>query len=328
MVKILGIESTAHTFGIGIFDSFTNKILANTKSFYKPLKEGIVPKKAADFHIQNASKTILEALQQANLTIRDIDYLAYSAGPGMGPCLQIGAIVSEFLARKYDKKIIPVNHPHAHVEITKYETGFFDPLILYVSGGNTQILIEKEKLKFIVMGETLDIGLGNLFDMFARALGKEFGHGSVVAALAQKGKNFYEMPYTVKGMNFSFSGLYTYATKMIGKVPEEDLCYSLLEVAFDELCEATERALMLTRKKQIIVCGGVAQNKELIKKLALMASEHEAEAKTCQDQYNADNGAMIAVCASKLLEYKIEPEQVFYDQKWRIDQLDKYYKIK
>ncbi|MEM4208998.1 MAG: hypothetical protein QW833_01255, partial [Candidatus Anstonellaceae archaeon] len=159
-----------------------------------------------------------------------------------------------------------------------------------------------------------------------RKLGEEFGHGSIVAKLASEGKNFYNMPYTIKGMNFSFSGLYTYATKLIGKIPKEDLCYSLMEVAFDELCEATERALMLTRKKQIIVCGGVAQNKELIKKLTQMASEHGVEVKTSEDQYNADNGAMIAVCASKLTEYAIESEEVFYDQKWRIDQLEKYYK--
>ncbi|MEM4158471.1 MAG: KEOPS complex N(6)-L-threonylcarbamoyladenine synthase Kae1 [Candidatus Anstonellaceae archaeon] len=326
MVKILGIESTAHTFGVGIFDSEKNIILSNAKSYYKPLGEGIVPKKAAEFHIQNSTKTILQALGEAKLKIRDIDYFAYSAGPGLGPCLQIGSICTEFLAEKYGKKVIPINHPHAHVEITKYQTGFLDPLILYVSGGNTQILVEKEKLKFIVMGETLDIGLGNLFDMFARKLGEEFGHGSIVAKLASEGKNFYNMPYTIKGMNFSFSGLYTYATKLIGKIPKEDLCYSLMEVAFDELCEATERALMLTRKKQIIVCGGVAQNKELIKKLTQMASEHGVEVKTSEDQYNADNGAMIAVCASKLTEYAIESEEVFYDQKWRIDQLEKYYK--
>ncbi|MFN3910027.1 MAG: KEOPS complex N(6)-L-threonylcarbamoyladenine synthase Kae1 [Candidatus Anstonellaceae archaeon] len=328
MVKILGIESTAHTFGVGIFDTSENKILANTKSYYKPLNEGIVPKKAAAYHIENAPSTIKQALEEANLNIKDIDYLAYSAGPGLGPCLQIGALATEFLGLKYNKKVIAVNHPHAHVEITKYITGFEDPLILYVSGGNTQILVEKEKLKFIVLGETLDIGLGNLFDMFARALGEEFSHGSVVASLAQKGKKFYDMPYTVKGMNFSFSGLYTYATKLIGKVPKEDLCYSLLEIAFDELCEATERALMLTKKRQIIACGGVAQNKELMKKLSDIAEEHQIEAKTCQDVYNADNGAMIALCASKLLMYSMNPENVFYEQKWRIDRLEKHYKIK
>ena len=325
MVRILGIESTAHTFGVGIFDSEKNSILSNEKSFYKPFKEGIVPKKAANFHIQNAPIVISEALKKANLNLKDIDYIAYSAGPGLGPCLQVGLLAAQFLAAKYEKKLIAVNHPYAHIEIAKFETGFFDPLILYVSGGNTQILIQKDKLKFLVLGETLDIGLGNLFDMFSRALGHEFGHGSIIAQQALNGKKFYLMPYTVKGMNFAFSGLYTYAVKQIGKIPQEDLCYSLLETAFAELCEATERALLLTQKKQIIACGGVAQNNKLMEKLSLMARLHGAEAKTCQPIYNADNGAMIALAGSKLIDYAMDFKKGFYNQKWRVDKLEKFY---
>jgi glycoprotease/Kae1 family metallohydrolase len=325
MVKILGIESTAHTFGVGVFDSQKNKILADIRSFYKPINEGIIPKKAANFHILNAKNTILKALNTSNLSINDFDYIAYSAGPGLGPCLQIGAIAAEFLGLKYNKKIIPVNHPYAHIEVVKWEHSLKDPLIIYVSGGNTQIIIEQEPLKFLVLGETLDIGLGNLFDMFSRALGHEFGHGSIVAQKAMQGKNYFYMPYSIKGMNFTFSGLYTYALKQIGKIKEEDLCYSLMETAFCEVCEAAERALMLTRKNSIIACGGVAQNQEFIKKLNQMANEHGVEAKT-SSFYNADNGAMIALAANKLLDYAISPDQVWYNQKWRIDKLKDYYK--
>ena len=325
-MKILGIESTAHTFGVGIYDS--KKILANEKAYFKPLNEGIVPRKAAEHHAANADKIIASALQKAKLKMKNIDCIAYSAGPGLGPCLQTGATAAAFLAKKFDLPLIPVNHCHAHIAIAKWQTKFSDPLILYVSGGNTQIIVGAKRGKyfgppFSVMGETLDIGLGNLFDMFSRELGDEFGHGSVIAAKASMGKNYHLLPYTVKGMNFAFSGLFTYAKKRIGKIEENDLCYSLMETAFCELCEATERALMLTGKKEIIVCGGVAQNTELIKKVKLMAKAHGAKADTCDNAYNADNGAMIAYAGFLELNRgkQIKPQDFWVDQKWRIDQL-------
>jgi glycoprotease/Kae1 family metallohydrolase len=262
------------------------------------------------------------------MEMKDISAISYAAGPGLGPCLQTGATAASFLAKKFDLPLVPVNHPHAHIAIARWQTGFADPLILYVSGGNTQIIVGAKKGKyfgppFSVMGETLDIGLGNLFDMFSREMGDEFGHGSVVAAKAMKGKNYHLMPYTVKGMNFAFSGLFTYAKKLIGKIDGNDLCYSLMETAFCELCEATERALMLTGKKEIIVCGGVAQNSELIRKVKLMAKEHKAKAGTCENAYNADNGAMIAYAGFLEMRRgkKISADEFWADQKWRVDQI-------
>ncbi|MFH1306167.1 MAG: KEOPS complex N(6)-L-threonylcarbamoyladenine synthase Kae1 [Candidatus Micrarchaeota archaeon] len=321
-MKILGIESTAHTFGVGIFDSKKNKIIANEKAYYKPAAgEGIVPREAAEFHSKNATRVISTALKKSKLNIKNIDAIAYSAGPGLGPCLQTGATAAAFLSKKYNLPLVPVNHCHAHIEIGKWQCKFKNPLILYVSGGNTQIIIEQKngKQRFAVLGETLDIGIGNLFDSFARELGYEFAHGGVLAQKAAQTKRYHLMPYTVKGMNFAFSGLFTYATKQIGKMPEEELCYSFMETAFCELCEATERALMLTGKKEVLVCGGVAQNKELMKKMKIMAKAHGAKASTCDDEFNADNGAMIALCGAKLLKNKIDVKDVWYEQKWRID---------
>lgn len=319
-MKVLGIESTAHTFGVGIYDSKKDKILANEKAYFRPVNEGIVPRKAAEHHASNANKVIAGALQKAKLKIKDIDYISYSAGPGLGPCLQTGATAAAFLAQKFELPLIPINHCHAHIEIAKWQTKFSDPLILYVSGGNTQIIV-KEKKEYKVLGETLDIGLGNLFDMFSRELGDEFGHGSVIAAKAKKGKIYHLLPYTVKGMNFAFSGLFTNSKKRIGKIDENDLCYSLMETAFCELCEATERALMLTNKKQVIICGGVAQNQELIKKVKTMAKAHRARAGTCDNIYNADNGAMIAYAGFLQKKNTIEPKDIWTNQKWRVEQI-------
>ena len=342
-MRILGIESTAHTFGVGIYDSSADKILANEKAYYKPINEGIVPRKAADFHSQNGAKIIEKALARAKTKITEIDAIAYSAGPGLGPCLQVGACAAAFLAAKYDLPLVPINHCHAHIEIGRWQCKFSNPLVLYVSGGNTQIIIGsklggrvRKSLKlgrgappprfgfgapFAVLGETLDIGIGNLFDVFARELKIPFAHGSVVAQKAMKGKNYHPLPYTIKGMNFVFSGLLTCASKMIGKINEEDLCYSLMETAFCELAEGTERALMLTRKKEILVCGGVAQNHVLVGKIRQMAKLHGANAGTCENEYNADNGAMIALTGAKMLKKgkMIKPQKVWIDQKYRID---------
>ncbi|MCL6088621.1 MAG: tRNA (adenosine(37)-N6)-threonylcarbamoyltransferase complex transferase subunit TsaD [Candidatus Marsarchaeota archaeon] len=331
-MRILGIESTAHTFGVGIYDSELDKMLANPKAFYKaPAAMGMIPVVVAEHHKEHGPQIIEQAMEQSASDWGSIDAISYSAGPGLGPCLQIGANAASRLAGKYGKPLIPVHHGHAHIEAARWQTKFKDPLVLYVSGGNTQIVIgTKTKSSFgppfVVLGETLDIGVGNLFDAFARELGLEFAHGSVVAKMAGAGKNYHELPYTVKGMNFAFSGLLTYAAKQVGKVDANDLCFSLMETAFAELCEASERALLMSGKSEVVVCGGVAQNAVLMQKMGQMAQSHGAKCGTCENQYNADNGGMIALLGARELERKgkkaaIEPKKVWYEQKWRIDQI-------
>ncbi|PIT84126.1 UGMP family protein [Candidatus Micrarchaeota archaeon CG10_big_fil_rev_8_21_14_0_10_45_29] len=345
-MKILGIESTAHTFGVGVYDSTKNKILANEKAYYKtPPGEGIIPRKAAEHHAKNAAQTISLALKKAKIKMKNIGAIAYSAGPGLGPCLQTGATAASFLAQKYDLPLLPANHAHAHIEVGKAICKFSDPLILYVSGGNTQIIIEQKKPEkenagksfraakkgkkflagkeggYLVLGETLDIGVGNLFDSFARELGYKFAHGGILAKKAAETEKFHLMPYTVKGMNFAFSGLFTYAKSQIGKMDEAQICNSFMKTAFCELCEASERALMLTGKKEVLVCGGVAQNKQLMKMMQIMAKSHGAKAGTCENEYNADNGAMISLLGARLLKEgkAIDAKKAWIEQKWRVD---------
>ncbi len=225
-----------------------------------------------------------------------------------------------------------MHHGHAHIEAARWQSKFDDPLALYVSGGNTQIITGTMRGSvfgppFVVLGETLDIGIGNLFDAFARQLKLEFAHGSIVAKMAMEGKTYHELPYTVKGMNFAFSGLLTYASKKVGKIEANDLCYSLMETAFAELCEASERALLMTNKEEVVVCGGVAQNTVLMDKMKMMAGLHGAKCSTCENQYNADNGGMIALLGAREMERMgkkaaILPKDLWYEQKWRIDQVE------
>ncbi len=303
----LGIESTAHTLGIGIFRG--TKPLSNAKRAYKPVNEGIIPRKAADYHSQEFAPLLSESLSRAGVKLKDIDLFAFSQGPGIGQCLRTSCAAAKYLALKYEKPIIGVNHCAAHVEISKLCAGFSDPLVLYVSGGNTQIIIEEEagsekagrdkekgargKKRYHVLGETLDIGVGNLFDNFGRALGLEYAHGSVLEEIAKKGK-YVELPYTVKGMNMLFTGLQTAAEKKLATASKEDVTYSLMETSFAMLTEATERGLCLTKKKEVLVCGGVACNKKLQGMLASMAGEQGAKFGVAPNEFNADNGAMIA----------------------------------
>ncbi len=288
-MRVLGIESTAHTFGVGIYDSETDVMLANHKAFYKsPAGQGMIPIVVAEHHRKLGPDIITQAMEQSKSDWKSIDAISYAAGPGLGPCLQIGASSAAFLAGLHGKPLIPVHHGHAHIEAARWQTKFSDPLVLYVSGGNTQIVTDAKNKKnnkkknkidsfappFVVLGETLDIGIGNLFDAFAREMKLEFAHGSIVAKMAMEGKNYHELPYTVKGMNFAFSGLLTYASKQVGKIDNNDLCFSLMETAFAELCEASERALLMTGKNEVIVCGGVAQNTVLMDKMKVMAALH------------------------------------------------------
>ncbi|NYZ61024.1 tRNA (adenosine(37)-N6)-threonylcarbamoyltransferase complex transferase subunit TsaD [Candidatus Micrarchaeota archaeon] len=315
---ILGIESTAHTLGMGIVHK--GKVLSNIGDTYKPKNEGIIPRKAADHHAEKFAELLRANLHKAGVRMEDVDAIAYSEGPGLGACLKVGLVGAKYLALKYGKKMIGVNHPYAHIKIAEGISGVRNPLILYVSGGNTQLLIEKEG-KFRVLGETLDMGVGNLFDAFGREIGMEYAHGAELAKLAEGGK-YVPLPYVVKGMNLSFSGLLTHAAKEVNKGNKKDVAYSLFETSFAMLCEVTERALFLTRRKGVIVCGGVAQNKRLQGMLRSMCKEDGVKFGVAPDEFNRDNGAMIAYAGELIMKKGMRaPEKCGVDQDYRVDKL-------
>lgn len=315
---MLGIESTAHTLGIGIVHR--GKVLSNIGATYKPRNEGIIPRKAADHHAEKFAQLLKANLEKAGIGMEEVDAIAYSEGPGLGACLKVGLVGAKYLALKYGKKMVGVNHPFAHIKIAEGMAGMKNPLILYVSGGNTQVLME-EKGKFRVLGETLDMGIGNLFDAFGREIGMEYAHGAELARLAEGGR-YVPLPYVVKGMNLSFSGLLTQAAKEAGRHGKKDVAFSLFETSFAMLCEVTERALFLTRKKGLVVCGGVAQNRRLQEMLRSMCREDGVELGVAPDEYNRDNGAMIAYAGELVMKRGMRrPEDCTVDQDYRIDKL-------
>ncbi|MBI5003016.1 bifunctional N(6)-L-threonylcarbamoyladenine synthase/serine/threonine protein kinase [Candidatus Woesearchaeota archaeon] len=294
---ILGIESTAHTFGIGIIKSVGKKhiILANVKDIYTTEKDGIIPAKVADHHVDVCDIVFKKALETAKIKKTDIDIIAFSQSPGLGHTLRIGAMFARSLAVTLSKPLVGVNHCIAHLEIGRLQTKAKDPILLYVSGANTQV-IAYEAGKYRIFGETLDIGVGNFLDTFARALGLGFPGGPKIEQLALKGKKYVELPYVVKGMDVSFGGILTnLQTKLRNKEhTKEDLCYSGQETVFSMLVEVTERALAHTRKKEVLLGGGVACNKRLQEMVKIMCKERGAKSYCPENQFLVDNGAMIA----------------------------------
>ncbi len=289
---VLGIESTAHTFGVGIVDD-SGRILADERIQYRPKEGGIRPRESAQMMSEEGASVVARALRAANITIDDIDAVTFAIGPGLGPCLRTGAIAARFLALRYGKPLVGVNHCIAHIEIGKLSCGFEDPLVVYLSGANTQIIAYAGG-RYRIFGETLDIGLGNLLDSWGRAVGIPFPAGPKIEELARRGTRFIPLPYTVKGSDLAFSGLYTAAVKAVEMYPVEDVAYSLQEVAFSMVAEVAERAIAHTEKRELLLVGGVAANRRLQEIMRAVAEEHGARFAVVPMKYAADNGVMIA----------------------------------
>jgi N6-L-threonylcarbamoyladenine synthase len=319
-MRTLGIECTAHTLSMGIESG--GKILSNVIDTYSGGGEGLIPRKMADHHASVFASVYRKCLEQACLSIEELDLVAFSQGPGIGAPLSVGVAGAKYLALRHGKQMMGVNHCYAHARITEHQCKLARPLILYLSGGNSQLLLEDDEGYYRVLGETLDVGIGNLFDSFARAIKMEHAHGSALAKLAEGG-SYVELPYSVKGMNLVFSGLLTAAEKAAGKHPKKDVAYSLMETSFAMTCEVAERALFLTRKKNLIVCGGVAQNRRLQQMLRTMCDEDGVGFGVAPDEYNRDNGAMIAYAGSLLYRKygAMEPGRCVPITNYRIDRM-------
>lgn len=321
-VTVLGIESTAHTFGVGIATS-EGEILANVNYVYT-FEKGIHPREAAEHHSSVAHRAVKEALDKAGLSIHEIDAIAIALGPGLGPCLRVGATVARALSLYFKKPLVPVNHCVAHIEIARLTTGAEDPLVVYVSGGNTIVSAFVDG-RYRVFGETLDIALGNCIDAFAREVGLPQPGVPNVEKMAERGSKYIPLPYVVKGQDLSFSGLLTMALRKVREGERlEDVCFSLIETAYSMLAEVAERALAHTKKKQLVLTGGVARSKRLQEMLREVATEHGAEFYVVPPEYAGDNGAMIAWCG--VLAYihgvTIPIEKSCIRQRWRLDEVD------
>jgi len=290
----LGIESTAHTFGIGIITD-KGKVLANASDSYKTESGGLIPNELGWHHDEVKEKVLKNALETAKIKLKDIGLVAFSQGPGIGSALHVGLRTAKEISSESKTPVVGVNHCVSHLEIGKVLTKAKNPVLLYASGANTQI-IAYEAGKYRIFGETLDQGIGNFIDAFARYIGLGFPGGPKIEILAAKGKNYIELPYVVKGMDVSFSGILTnlkvkYDSK---KYRVEDLAFSLQETVFAMLTEVSERAMAHTGKNELVLGGGVACNKRLKEMCKIMCKERNAKFFVPKNGFLVDNGLMIA----------------------------------
>ncbi len=306
---IVGIESTAHTFSFGSV-THDGAPSNSTSALYRPETGGIHPREAADHHSQHAHDLLQKFLQDNQISNDDITAIAFSQGPGLGPCLRIGATVARTLSEQLEIPLVGVNHCVAHIEIGRNQTGCDDPVLLYVSGGNTQV-IARAGDRYKVIGETLDIGIGNMLDKFARNQGIAFPGGPKIEKLASEWHALNPdadvsdcpLPYSVQGMDLNFSGLLNAAQLRINEGKElGQVCWSLQEHAFTACVEVAERALAHTGKTELLLGGGVACNERIREMSRLMCEQRSAEATWPEKRFCVDNGTMIAELGRRMLE--------------------------
>lgn len=325
---VLGLEGSANKLGVGIISAHDGSVLANPrKTFISPPGTGFLPKETGEHHRGQVIPLIKEALQIANISYKQISIICYTKGPGMGIPLVSVAVVARTLAQLWNIPLVPVNHCIGHIEMGRLVTGCQNPVVLYVSGGNTQVIAYSMN-RYRIFGEALDIAVGNCLDRFARiiSLSNDPSPGYNIEQLAKKGKNFIELPYAVKGMDVSFSGILSYIEDIVSLHSPEDLCYSLQETLFSMLVEITERALAHVGSNEVLMVGGVACNVRLQEMMQQMLDERGGSLCAMDERYCIDNGAMIAVAGWRA--YQANPtdaarpiESCTCTQRFRTDQV-------
>jgi N6-L-threonylcarbamoyladenine synthase/protein kinase Bud32 len=304
--RVLGIEGTAWAASAASYDGATGAVPIETEA-YQPARGGIHPREAAE-HMGEFIPVVVEraldaAREQARAAGEDpatpIDAVAFSRGPGLGPCLRIAATAARAVAQRFDVPLVGVNHMVAHLEIGRERSGFGAPVCLNASGANAHVLGYRNG-RYRVLGETMDTGVGNAIDKFTRHLDWAHPGGPKVEARATEGE-FHELPYVVKGMDFSFSGVMSAAKAAVDDgVPVEDVCCGLQETVFAMLTEVAERALSLTDADELVLGGGVGQNRRLQAMLGEMCDQRGADFYAPADRLLRDNAGMIAALGARM----------------------------
>jgi len=299
--------------------------LSDIRDMYVTKEGGLIPDKVAEHHRNVGITVITKAVEDAKVKIKDIKLISISQGPGLPLSLLQGMRFAKEFSLKYNIPLIGVNHICAHLEIGKLMTKAKNPVFVFTSGANTQIIAHEGK-KYRIFGECLSIALGNALDRFAREIGLGFPGGPKIEQLARLGKKYIELPYVVKGMDVEFSGIMTHAINLFRKGEnKEDLCYSLQETMFAMLVEVTERALAHCDKDEVLLIGGVAANQRFCEMLDIMCRERKAKFYAVPVKYSGDQAAMIAW--QGILEYKAKRKledisKLDIKPGWRIDHVE------
>nr|XP_054764670.1 probable tRNA N6-adenosine threonylcarbamoyltransferase [Lytechinus pictus] len=327
MPTVIGFEGSANKLGIGIVKD--GEVLSNPRHTYiTPPGEGFQPRDTARHHQQHIMSILRRALDEAKLTPKDIDCVCYTKGPGMAAPLVSVAVVARTVAQLWNVPIIGVNHCIGHIEMGRLVTGAQNPTVLYVSGGNTQVIAYSQH-RYRIFGETIDIAVGNCLDRFARILklSNDPSPGYNIEQMAKKGKQYIELPYVVKGMDVSFSGLLSFIEDVAHKklktkeCTPEDLCFSLQETIFAMLVEITERAMAHCGSSEVLIVGGVGCNQRLNENMCRMFLNLIS---IIYFRYCIDNGAMIAQAGLEMFNAGITTplEETWCTQRYRTDEVE------
>lgn len=320
-MRVLGIEGTAWAASAAYFDAATDDVFIESDP-YLPESGGIHPREAAE-HMAEAIPSVIErTFSEVESRGETIDAVAFSRGPGLGPCLRIVASAARALSQSLDVPLVGVNHMVAHLEIGRYQSGFENPVCLNASGANAHVLGYHDG-RYQVLGETMDTGVGNALDKFARHLDWDHPGGPKIEKHASGGE-YLDLPYVVKGMDFSFSGIMSAAKAAVDSGEEiEDVCFSLQENVFAMLAEVTERALSLTGSDELVLGGGVGQNTRLREMLEAMCEARGASFYAPEPRFLRDNAGMIAVLGAKMARAgdTLEIEDSRVDPNFRPDQV-------
>lgn len=341
MVISLGFEGSANKIGVGIVKD--GVVLANPRQTYiTPPGQGFLPRETAEHHRSCVLSLVKQALIDAQLKPSDLDVVCFTKGPGMGAPLVSVAVVARTVAQLWNKPIVAVNHCIAHIEMGRQVTGAQNPVVLYVSGGNTQVIAYYQRC-YRIFGETVDIAVGNCLDRFARLLqlSNDPSPGYNIEQMAKRGKKFLMLPYVVKGMDVSFSGILSHLEEQVGstfmehgdgavvtvsrdKYTREDLCFSLQETVFAMLVEITERAMAHCGSSEVLIVGGVACNIRLQEMMEKMAAERHARLFATDERFCVDNGAMIAHTGAEMFRSgHVTPWQsTSCTQRYRTDEVE------
>jgi N6-L-threonylcarbamoyladenine synthase/protein kinase Bud32 len=300
-MRVLGIEGTAWAASAALYDDAENSVFIESDP-YQPDSGGIHPREAAEHMGEAIPQVVQRVLSYAAETAAGdaygIDAVAFARGPGLGPCLRTVGTAARAAAQSLGVPLVGVNHMVAHLEIGRHQSGFSSPVCLNASGANAHLL-GYHNGRYRVLGETMDTGVGNALDKFTRHIGWSHPGGPKVEEAAADGE-FIDLPYVVKGMDFSFSGIMS-AAKQAADDGEaiEDICFSLQEHVFGMLTEVSERALSLTGTDELVLGGGVGQNARLQEMLRTMCAERGADFHVPESRFLRDNAGMIAVLGAK-----------------------------
>lgn len=311
-MRILGIETSCDETGVAIYDE-EKGLIANQLHTQIALHAdygGVVPELASRDHIRKLSPLLQAALQEANLTAKDIDGVAYTCGPGLVGALLVGSTVARSLAYAWNVPAIGIHHMEGHLLAPMLEENppHFPFVALLVSGGHTQLVRVDGVGRYELLGESIDDAAGEAFDKTAKLLGLDYPGGAALARLASNGtpnRFAFPRPMTDRpGLDFSFSGLKTFAANTLHQVMQEDgelteqsksdIAYAFQEAVVDTLAIKCKRALKQTGLKRLVIAGGVSANKQLRQTLAELMQQLGGEVFYPQPQFCTDNGAMIA----------------------------------